>query len=134
MKANGQKTERIAELVDVYPTLAELCGLEAPKSLGGSSRKALLEDPKANVDHEGAITQVRRGNQKQPLHGYSLRTPRWRYTEWDGGQAGVELYDHENDPHEYTNLAKDPQHKQQVDQLRKQLRAKLDEAQGRHEA
>ena len=134
MKSEGQKTQRITELVDVYPTLAELCGLEAPKSLGGSSRKALLEDPTAKVEQESAITQVRRGNQKQPLHGYSLRTPRWRYTEWDGGEAGVELYDHKNDPHEYTNLAKDPQHKQQIEDLRKQLRAKLDDAEQRHGA
>ena len=55
--------------------------------------------------------------------GYSLRTDRWRYTEWDGGQKGVELYDHEADPHEFTNLAKEPQHAETM----KELNAKLKE-------
>jgi hypothetical protein len=48
---------------------------------------------------------------------YSLRTPRWRYTEWAGGKAGHELYDHENEPREITNLAEDPASKDTVAEL-----------------
>ena len=49
--------------------------------------------------------------------GYSLRTPRWRYTEWDGGDAGRELYDHDNDPRELTNLAEHDQHKATLEEM-----------------
>jgi iduronate 2-sulfatase len=136
MKAAGKGTTALAELIDVYPTLAELCGLTPPANLPGKSLAPQLNDPtKAGKDF--ALTQVRRGGngggkakkakaenaEKSggPFEGYSLRTDRWRYTEWDDGKRGVELYDHQNDPHEYTNLAKDPQHAATV----KQLSAKL---------
>jgi len=52
-----------------------------------------------------------------------MRTPRWRFTEWDSGKAGVELYDHEPDPGEYRNLAGDPQYADVVAEMRKMLRA-----------
>jgi len=55
--------------------------------------------------------------------GYSLRTPRWRYTEWDEGNEGRELYDHDNDPRELTNLADKPAQQETVAELSKQLRA-----------
>ncbi len=55
--------------------------------------------------------------------GYSLRTERWRYTEWDSGQRGVELYDHQTDPREFTNLAPQPEHKATIAQLKQQLEA-----------
>lgn len=55
--------------------------------------------------------------------GYSLRTPRWRYTEWDGGEKGRELYDHDNDPRELTNLADDPALQETIAQLSKQMQA-----------
>ena len=51
-----------------------------------------------------AYTQL----QKAAGQGHSVRTERWRYTEWDGGEKGAQLYDHEKDPHEYANLASDP--------------------------
>ena len=54
--------------------------------------------------------------------GKSVRTERWRYTEWDGGKQGVELYDHENDPGECTNLAGDPAHARTVQELRPLLK------------
>ena len=52
--------------------------------------------------------------------GYSLRTPRWRYTEWDEGNRGRELYDHDADQRELTNLADKPEHKQPVAELSQQ--------------
>ena len=122
MKTAGKRTPRIVELIDVYPTLAELAGLEAPKTLEGKSLKPLLDDPDAAWD-KPAVTQVRRGGNKQgQFPGYALRTERWRYMEWDGGDRGVELYDHENDPQEHTNLADDPKHSKTVAELRAQMR------------
>jgi iduronate 2-sulfatase len=133
-KAAGKGAASVAELVDVYPTIAELCGLKAPAGLPGKSLVPQLAD--ASQPGKGfALTQVRRaggGGKKAkaakaatgasgPFPGYSLRTDRYRYTEWDGGKQGAELYDHDKDPHEYTNLAQDPKHAETV----KQLSAKL---------
>jgi hypothetical protein len=75
---------------------------------------------------EGAVETVvrrRRGSSgPEPFFGYSLRTPRWRYTEWDEGREGRELYDHDADPQELTNLADDPAHAEAVTDLSAQLR------------
>ena len=120
-KTAGKASPRIVELIDVYPTLAELAGLSAPRELEGMSLKPLLDDPNGAWD-KPAITQVRRGAPKMPVPGYSIRTERWRYTEWDGGEKGTELYDHENDPQEHTNLADDPKHAKTVAELQAQLR------------
>ena len=54
--------------------------------------------------------------------GYSIRTDRWRYTEWDGGKRGAELYDEVADPQETRNLVADPQHRKVVDDLQRRLR------------
>jgi len=111
MKAKGASTSRLSELVDLYPTLADLCGLPAPKNLAGRSVRPSLDDPTA-PGKPAAITQVfrRRGRrQKAPsFMGYTIRTERWRYTEWDQGRKGAELYDHATDPQEFRNLAGDP--------------------------
>jgi iduronate 2-sulfatase len=108
-KGNGKSSPRLAELVDVYPTLSELCGCKAPKHLEGQSLTRQLADPMA-PGQLGAFTQVRRGGGKkgETFMGRSVRTERWRYTEWDGGAKGAELYDHDNDPREHRNLASDP--------------------------
>src|SRR3989440_4242440 len=80
---------RTVELLDIYPTLADLCGLTPPSNLEGKSLRPLLDDPKAAWT-QPAITQVLRAGSK--TMGYSIRTERWRYTEWNGGEAGTELY------------------------------------------
>jgi uncharacterized sulfatase len=119
-RKKGEVCPRPVELLDIYPTLADWCGLTAPKTVEGRSLRPLLKNPNASWDHP-AITQVLHGEAGKPLMGYSVRTERWRYTEWDGGKAGVELYDHDADPHEYENLAKDPKYASQVASLKKLL-------------
>lgn len=118
----GTVVKTPVSLVDLYPTLTELCGVKAPENLQGQSLVPMLKDPKEQ-GRGWAITQVmrNRGRQQEPFFGYSLRTPRWRYTEWDGGKQGRELYDHEKDPRELTNLANDPAHRDVVEQLSQQL-------------
>lgn len=112
-KGNGKSCARTVEFVDLYPTLADLAGLTPPANLAGKSLKSLLDDPQSKWD-KPAFTQVWRGG----YAGHSVRTERWRYTEWDGGAKGVELYDHDNDPHEFTNLAADQKHAATVAELK----------------
>jgi iduronate 2-sulfatase len=102
---------RTVELLDIYPTLAELASLKS-EGTEGKSLVALLKDPRATWD-KPAYTQVRRNT----IMGRSVRTERWRYTEWDNGSAGIELYDHEKDPKEFTNLATDPAYSERVKEL-----------------
>jgi len=96
----GQASSWPVELVDLYPTLADLAGLKPPSHLEGVSLRPLIENPQARWDH-AAYTQVQRGANP----GHSVRTERWRYTEWAFGEQGAELYDHDSDPHELHNLA-----------------------------
>jgi uncharacterized sulfatase len=118
-KGNGKSSKALAELVDLYPTLADLCGLPAPKYLDGKSLKPVLEDPSANIK-DAAFTQVRRGSD---YDGYSIRTARWRYTLWDDGRRGEQLFDLESDPREARNLAADSKHTSLVTDLKQRVRA-----------
>lgn len=107
---NGTASPRIAEFVDIYPTVIELAGLSADHDLSGRSLVPLLEDPLATWNGY-AITQVLRPSDDRlstPVMGRSIRTARWRYTDWEEGARGVELYDHYADPMEFDNLAVDP--------------------------
>ncbi|MBM3890080.1 MAG: sulfatase [Verrucomicrobia bacterium] len=134
-KANGSACLKPVELVSLHKTLADVCGIAADKKTEGHSLRPLIVNPKAEWKH-AAYSQVSRGanvatvltpEQKKkkakakPIMGRSVRTERWRYTEWDEGRAGVELYDHDNDPGEYKNLAADPQHADAAREMKRLL-------------
>lgn len=107
---NGTSCKRIVEFVDIYPTLTDLAGLTSPGNLAGRSLKPLLNDPLTEWNGN-AITQVLRpadNRLAQPVMGRSIRTKRWRYSDWAEGKAGIELYDHATDPMEFHNLALNP--------------------------
>lgn len=107
---NGQPCQRVVEFVDLYPTLVEASGLSCPAGLEGRSLVPLLSDPLTPWEG-GAVTQILRPADDRlpdPVMGRTIRTERWRYTEWNGGKSGVELYDHASDPGAFENLAIDP--------------------------
>ena len=94
---NGKKQVcyKPAELLDIYPTLVDLCGLPDNKSLEGESLVPLLKNPEAEWNHP-AITTFAKNN-------HAIRTERYRYIVYEDGSE--ELYDHKNDPNEWNNLA-----------------------------
>jgi arylsulfatase A-like enzyme len=108
----------LVEFLDLYPTVAELCGLSVPATVQGRSLRALLDDPTQSV-RDSALTHIVRG---PGITGFSLRTDRWRYIEWSDG--GNELYDHETDPGEWHNLASLPANASVVSDLQRRLAAR----------
>ena len=113
---SGRATSALVELVDLYPTLADLCGLPSPEGMEGTSFRPVLEDP--DIPWKSAIfSEV----QRRGAHGRSVRTARHRFTEWTplegDGDPEFELYDLENDPKEYDNLAGVPEHQSTMDRL-----------------
>jgi uncharacterized sulfatase len=117
-KTPGKTARGTVELLDLYPTLADLAGLTPPKDLQGASLRPLLDDPDAKWTRP-AYTQVERTAAK--LTGHSVRTDRWRYTEWNLGEQGSELYDHDADPKELKNLAADPKYADTVAEMKQLL-------------
>jgi uncharacterized sulfatase len=117
----GEICERTVELLDIYPTLAALNNLPLPNKQDGNDLSPLLKKPSAKWTHP-AYTQVARRNQGgKVIMGRSIRTEEWRYTEWDEGRAGVELYNHPTDPQEYVNLANKPEYGKKIKELSKLL-------------
>jgi uncharacterized sulfatase len=109
----GQTSRSLVEFVDLYPTVADLCGLQMPHEFAGASLRPILEHPDASVK-EAAFTLVSRGPK---LYGQSIRTARWRYTRWSDEQ--IELYDHDQDPEEHQDVSS--QHPETVRELSMQL-------------
>jgi arylsulfatase A-like enzyme len=111
--AAGQSSDALVELVDLYPTIAELAGLGIPSPserggypLEGNSLVEFVNDPSA-ISQKGAFSQWRRDG----FLGYSIRTDRYRYTEWvKGASRQLELYDHSVDPDETLNVAYQPEY------------------------
>jgi iduronate 2-sulfatase len=118
----GKHSKALVEIVDLFPTLARLTGGEAPKSCDGQSLEALLRDP-GQAFRPYALSQYPRGK----VMGYSLRTDRWRYTEWINSETRAivaqELYDQGETIVPTQNLAGDPAYRQQVAALAQQLSA-----------
>jgi iduronate 2-sulfatase len=120
MENAGKRSRSLVEMVDYYPTLAELCGLPLPGHLAGVSQANVLIDPESQP-RTAALTKQN--------DGYTLRTDRYRYTEWgEGGRDGAELYDHQSDAAELTNLANDPTQATTVAELSKLLHERIVEA------
>lgn len=139
--SKGTPCNKIVETIDIYPTLAELSGLTPPDDLDGKSLVPLLKNPSMEWNYPAFTQQARTINPKAgegqykytfnpmvvgpdgkpspftTIFGRSVRVERYRYTEWDGGNAGKELYDYENDPNEFTNLANDPKYQKLIDEL-----------------
>ena len=108
-KANGQASRSLVEMLDLYPTLADLAGLKAPAYLDGTNLRPVLENP-AHPVKPAAFSQVRRGNNGE---GYSVRTERFRYTEWSNARGEItaaQLFDEVADPAEAKNLIAEPAH------------------------
>ena len=115
-----QPTSALVELVDLYPTLVDLCGLPQLDGLEGTSFRPVLEDPQRSWKN-AVFSEAQRGG----MHGRSVRTARYRFTTWSPlageGPAQFELYDLEADPKEYRNLASSEQLREVRDRLAKML-------------
>jgi iduronate 2-sulfatase len=129
MKNAGGRTDALVEFVDIYPTLSELAGLPLPKHLEGTSFKPLLDDP-GRPWKSAAFSQYPRNTGRSgsgALMGYSMRTDRYRFTVWVARDDhtridAVELYDHQTDPQENTNIARLPANAGLVESLLAQWR------------
>lgn len=117
---NGQVCKRVVEFVDIYPTLAHLCGLEIDPGLTGRNLSPLIENPKRSWNG-CAVTQVLRPGDGKQVMGRSIRTRRWRYTQWNGGLDGSELYDHQRDPGEFENLVDQPEYQAIAESLERRM-------------
>jgi uncharacterized sulfatase len=112
------RSPRLVESVDIYPTLADLCGLPIPHGLEGTSLVPLLDEP--NLEWKpAAFTTVKR---EEGVMGRSVRTEKYRYTEW-GSPREAELYDLDADPQQFVNLARTPAYAEIAASMRRTLRA-----------
>jgi len=130
----GQSTSSLAGLIDIYPTLGEIAGMDIPKHVRGKSLVPILKDVEATVNNEVlgvAMSRARWTHKdftKQKVKGYTIRTSQYRYTQWGGGEFGHELYDYAADPEEYSNLADRADHESLVKDLQSRLRATINYA------
>jgi iduronate 2-sulfatase len=109
----------LVELLDLYPTISSLCGLEVPARLQGKDISQMLDDPKAAVrDTAFSVAPSRKG--------FLLREDNWAYIQYrEDASGGIELFDVVADPKQYTNLADSAEHQPLVQRLRNKLTNKL---------
>ena len=131
----GTSTSSLIEFVDLYPTVVELVGLIKPDYLSGKSLVPILKDPEQTI-RDSAYTMAPAFSKVYPdLHyrniiGYTIRTDRFRYTQWGpDGVLGEELYDYDNAPGELTNLTRNRTFESTRYKLRRQLHVRMAEAQ-----
>ena len=120
--SHGKSTGHLTELIDLYPTVADLAGLAPPENLQGESLVPVLKNPNTAEWTKDVVFTISRNG------GESVRTTHWRFNHWGFGSKGEELYDVKNDPGEFTNLAGDPDHAGTVERLRNLLKSKREEA------
>jgi uncharacterized sulfatase len=114
-------TSRIVEFLDMYPTLAEMAGLVPPSNLARSIARPAAEGSGRGLGSSGVDAGASRERRGRLFMGYSIRTAKWRYTEWDAGKRGAELYDEQADPAETKNLAPDSKYQSVIADLRQEL-------------
>ena len=122
----GARSDALVELVDLFPTLAELCGLPLPPQLEGTSLVPLLDEPEQDFKSAVFSELLRQDSEEGDSLGRSVRTERYRLTEWSHAERGVfavELYDYEQDRSERVNLAPLGAHDARVAELSGQLEA-----------
>jgi iduronate 2-sulfatase len=109
----------LVELLDLYPTIAGLCGLDVPQRLQGKNIAPMLDDPAHQVrDVAFSVAPSSKG--------FLLREDKWAYIQYaEDASAGIELFDMVNDPKQYTNLAGNPEYAQVVDAFKVKLAAKM---------
>ncbi|MBI1915323.1 MAG: sulfatase-like hydrolase/transferase [Planctomycetes bacterium] len=117
-KTAGAVATGLVELIDVFPTLTDLCGLCAPQGAEGASFSRLLDDP-SGPGKPRVLTVVRRSAGRDEGLGYSVRTDRFTYTEWHDGSR--QLYDSKADPYDRVNLAENSDHEATVADLSQAL-------------
>jgi iduronate 2-sulfatase len=117
----GTQSEAMVELIDIYPTLAQLTGLTPPGHLQGASLRPLLDHPERLGKKKYAYSIVTRGKEM----GYALRNQRWRYGKWSDGE---ELYNLTNDPEEKNNLVKKEGLEHRLGEFRRVLKIRQEQA------
>ncbi len=117
MTRAGSRSDAMVELIDIFPTLTELAGLDTPGHLQGTSIVPVLRDPSRSGAKAHAYSVVSRGKEL----GYAVRDQHWRYGKWPNGE---ELYDLRKDPHERNNLASNPEYRSRLKTLRAVLAAR----------
>lgn len=130
-KTRGQLSNSLVEMIDFYPTLTELAGLDYPDFVMGKSMVPILEDA-STVIRDCAFSQVANDYMSRWMnawHGYTIRTDLYRYTRWEeGGEGMIEFYNRVTDPDEMDNQAGNPQYKDIIRKLDLLLQERIDEA------
>ena len=113
--------DSFVEMLDLFPTTVSLCGMDVPARLQGKDISKLLDDPKATVrDAAFSVAPTRKG--------FLLREDKWAYIQYEeDASKGIELFDMDKDPKQYTNLAEKPEHQAVVAAFKEKMAAKLRE-------